>query len=66
MRFKLFCLLATGALWLSAAFAQNSIGGPNKPQNYVGGTAPQQNMVVPLRHGGSVKPTQSTTAKPKK
>jgi hypothetical protein len=66
---RVACLLfavAIGCLDAGAALAQGSLGGAKKPQNYVGGAAPQKNLVVPVPRGGSTGVAAATVRKPGK
>jgi hypothetical protein len=63
---KCYLIVIVGALWLSPTFAQSSLGGPKKQQNFIGGPTDQKNPVVPPGRGEVANPTQSVPKKPKK
>src|SRR5215469_966761 len=66
---RVACLLfaaAVGCVHAGPAFAQGSLGGAKKPQNYVGGAASQKNLVVPAPHGAPTGGTTATVRKPGK
>jgi hypothetical protein len=63
---KSHLIVIVGALWLSPTFAQSSVGGSKKQQNYVGGPTIQKNPVVPIGRGEVANPNQSLSKKPKK
>jgi hypothetical protein len=54
-------IIVVSSLWISISFAQSSVGGPKKNQNYVGGPIAQQNPVVARRRGEAMKTGQSAS-----
>jgi hypothetical protein len=53
--------LIAGTSWLAPALAQSAVGGPKKPQGYIGGPTPRGNPVIPAHSGQSVGSGQPTT-----
>jgi len=54
------------SLWISVGFAQGTVGGPKKNQNYLGGPTAQSNPVVPPRRGEIAGTGGATLKKPKR
>jgi hypothetical protein len=63
---RTYFVVVVAAIWLSPTFAQSSLGGPKKQQNFIGGPTSQKNPVVPSGRGEVTNPTQSVAKKPKK
>jgi hypothetical protein len=62
---RAWVFLIVSSMCISVSFAQGSVGGPKKNQNYVGGPTAQKNPVVPIPRG-NIAVTSKSASKTRK